>query len=182
MLGEGHYTVLLDQLIQVNADDHFIGPVDKWQAHTNSYLRTKEALPHRAFSIFIFNNKNELLLQKRSADKKTFPLCWTNTCCSHPNMVQLENQQLAQEPIRNALHRALMRELTLQISHLPFYFMGKIYYKQEAREVEGFGEYEVDYVFLCKLKEETLNYVAVPEEIAETKWIARHELPNFMKE
>ena len=58
MLGEGHYTVLLDQLIQVNADDHFIGPVDKWQAHTNSYLRTKEALPHRAFSIFIFNNKN----------------------------------------------------------------------------------------------------------------------------
>lgn len=40
--------------------------------------------------------------------------------------------------------------------------MGKIYYKQEAKEVEGYGEYEVDYVFLCKLKEEKLDYVAVP--------------------
>jgi isopentenyl-diphosphate delta-isomerase len=39
---------------------------------------------HRAFSVFLFNEKNELLLQQRAKEKITFPLYWTNTCCSHP--------------------------------------------------------------------------------------------------
>ena len=39
---------------------------------------------HRAFSVFLFNNNNQLLLQQRSSHKITFPLVWTNTCCSHP--------------------------------------------------------------------------------------------------
>jgi isopentenyl-diphosphate delta-isomerase len=85
------YEVLLNELISVKKDDEFASSIDKWRAHSNSYLASPDALPHRAFSIFLFNSRNQLLLQKRSIEKRTFPLCWTNTCCSHPNMVKLEN-------------------------------------------------------------------------------------------
>lgn len=49
------YEVLLNKLISVDANDQFIMAVDKWQAHSNDYLTSKNALPHRAFSIFLFN-------------------------------------------------------------------------------------------------------------------------------
>ena len=90
-------------------------------------------MPHRAFSIFLFNEQNELLMQKRSVDKKTFPLCWTNTCCSHPNMVKInETLENAEEPIRHSLHRALIRELKMEVPEQKFYFMEKILYKKEG--------------------------------------------------
>ena len=85
------YEVLLNELISVNKNDQFASSIDKWRAHSNSYLADPNSLPHRAFSIFLFNNQNQLLMQKRSVDKRTFPLCWTNTCCSHPNMVKLND-------------------------------------------------------------------------------------------
>ena len=50
--------------------------------HLNENI--KEGLLHRAFSVFLFNSKGELLLQQRAQEKITFPLYWTNTCCSHP--------------------------------------------------------------------------------------------------
>jgi isopentenyl-diphosphate delta-isomerase len=132
ILPELPYTVLLDTLILVTPHDEFASPVDKWKAHSNPYLSQNSSLPHRAFSIFLFNEHNQLLLQKRSADKRTFPLCWTNTCCSHPNMVRLSNQQLAEEPIRKALYRALQRELQIDLTQQPFYYKDKIVYKQEG--------------------------------------------------
>jgi isopentenyl-diphosphate delta-isomerase len=84
------YKVLLNELVAVTRMDQFIGSVDKWQAHTNKYITGGDSNPHRAFSIFLFNKENKLMFQRRSAEKKTFPLCWTNTCCSHPNMVMDE--------------------------------------------------------------------------------------------
>jgi isopentenyldiphosphate isomerase len=75
-----------------------------------------------------------------------------------------------------------MRELTLDLTHQSFYFMRKIFYKQEAKEVEGFGEYEVDYVFVCKLATDTLDFTPVPEEIDQACWISQEKLPIFMKE
>lgn len=48
---------------------------------------------HRAFSVFLFNSKNQLLLQQRSHKKITFPLCWTNTCCSHPLHFEAELEE-----------------------------------------------------------------------------------------
>jgi isopentenyl-diphosphate delta-isomerase len=124
------YEVLLNELIAVNARDGFVSSIDKWKAHSNTYLSLPDSLPHRAFSIFLFNGENKLLLQKRSAQKRTFPLCWTNTCCSHPNMVRMENGEVSEEPIRESLHRALHRELRMDLTNSPFYFMDKILYKQ----------------------------------------------------
>ncbi|MGY5351291.1 isopentenyl-diphosphate Delta-isomerase [Wenyingzhuangia sp. IMCC45533] len=66
----------MDQVILVNEQDEQIGVMEKIEAH-------EKALLHRAFSVFIFNDKGELMLQQRAADKYHSPLLWTNTCCSH---------------------------------------------------------------------------------------------------
>ena len=65
-----------EEVILVNEQDEQLGLMPKMEAH-------KKALLHRAFSVFVFNNKNELLLQQRAKDKYHSPKLWTNTCCSH---------------------------------------------------------------------------------------------------
>ncbi|WP_369047545.1 isopentenyl-diphosphate Delta-isomerase [Tenacibaculum sp. UWU-22] len=65
-----------EQVILVDQQDNPIGLMEKIEAH-------EKALLHRAFSVFIFNDKNELMLQQRAAEKYHSPLLWTNTCCSH---------------------------------------------------------------------------------------------------
>ena len=65
-----------EQVILVDEQDNQIGLMEKIEAH-------EKALLHRAFSVFVFNDKKELMLQQRAADKYHSPLLWTNTCCSH---------------------------------------------------------------------------------------------------
>ena len=95
-----HYSqtkFLNDQLILLDLNDNPIGSLSKLDAHL---LSNKNTHPHRAFSIFLFDSKNRLLLQKRADIKVTFPLLWTNTCCSHPLNIEGENTP---ENINNAL-------------------------------------------------------------------------------
>ena len=66
------------QVILVNEKDEATGVAEKMDAH-------RQGLLHRAFSIFIFNRKGELLLQQRSLNKYHSGGLWTNTCCSHPS-------------------------------------------------------------------------------------------------
>ena len=65
-----------EYVILVNEQDEPIGQMEKMEAH-------EKALLHRAFSVFIFNDKKELMLQQRAAHKYHSPLLWANTCCSH---------------------------------------------------------------------------------------------------
>ena len=65
-----------EQVILVNEKDEPIGLMNKLEAHEKAAL-------HRAFSVFILNNKNEIMLQQRAHHKYHSPLLWTNTCCSH---------------------------------------------------------------------------------------------------
>ena len=65
-----------EKVILVNENDEPIGLMPKLEAH-------EKALLHRAFSVFILNEKNELMLQQRAHHKYHSPLLWTNTCCSH---------------------------------------------------------------------------------------------------
>ena len=65
-----------EHVILVNKDDEQIGVMPKMEAH-------EKALLHRAFSVFVFNSKNELMLQQRALHKYHSPGLWTNTCCSH---------------------------------------------------------------------------------------------------
>lgn len=68
---DNEYVILVDE------NDHMIGTAEKIAAHKNPKL-------HRAFSIFVFNSRGELLIQKRAANKYHCPGLWANTCCGHP--------------------------------------------------------------------------------------------------
>lgn len=72
-----------DQCITVTAADQVVGHASKYEAHRFDAVQPSGIL-HRAFSVFLFNSRNQLLLQQRAACKVTFPNVWTNTCCSHP--------------------------------------------------------------------------------------------------
>ena len=67
----------MEYVVLVDENDHEIGTMEKQAAHVTPHL-------HRAFSIFLFNSKGELLMQQRALSKYHSPGLWTNTCCSHP--------------------------------------------------------------------------------------------------
>ncbi len=72
-----------DECVLVDERDAVLGAASKFDAHRFEPHQSRGRL-HRAFSVFLFNSRNELLLQQRAASKITFPNVWTNTCCSHP--------------------------------------------------------------------------------------------------
>ncbi len=84
----------MDEVVLVNKNNEVLGYMEKLEAH-------KKGLLHRAFSVFIFNSDNELLLQKRSKIKYHSGGLWTNTCCSHPkkneSFFEAANKRLHEE-------------------------------------------------------------------------------------
>ena len=114
-------------IILVNEKDEQVGTMEKMEVH-------QKALLHRAFSIFIFNEKNEMLLHKRAADKYHSPALWTNACCSHP--------QPGQDIIVAALQR-LQEEMGFTTTiQKAFDFIYK------ATFDNGLTEHEFDHVFI----------------------------------
>ena len=115
-----------EQVILVNEYDEQIGLMPKMEAHEKAVL-------HRAFSVFVFNTKNELMLQQRAAHKYHSPLLWTNTCCSHPR---------PGETLEDAAYRRLQEEMGFQteLSHA-FSFTYRATLDKELIE------HEVDHVF-----------------------------------
>ena len=85
---------MIEEVILVDEFDNAIGVMEKLEAHQKGSL-------HRAFSIFIFNDKGELLLQQRALNKYHSAGLWTNTCCSHPrpneDTLQAANRRLIEE-------------------------------------------------------------------------------------
>lgn len=82
-----------------------------------------KGLLHRAFSIFLFNDKNELLLQQRANEKITFANMWTNTCCSHPLAIPSElgfDLEGAISGVKNAAQRKLLQELGIPSKEVSF--------------------------------------------------------------
>ena len=115
------YVVLVDEL------DNKVGLMEKMEAHINPTL-------HRAFSIFIFNSKNEMLLQQRALSKNQTPGLWTNTCCSHPR---------DGESLHDATKRRLQEEMGMQCElKEAFSFIYK------ADVMQGLVEHEFDHVFI----------------------------------
>jgi isopentenyl-diphosphate delta-isomerase len=90
-----------EPLILVDSDDNILGYKNKKDCHDG------DGILHRAFSIFIFNDDGELLLQQRSEQKRLWPMFWANTCCSHPRRG---------EETPDAANRRLQEELGLKAS------------------------------------------------------------------
>ena len=103
-------------------------------------------LLHRAFSVFLFDSDNRLLLQQRASEKITFPDMWTNTCCSHPLGVPGETgSDLAAsvQGAKRAAQRKLDQELGIKAEQVPlndFQFLTRIHYK--APSDGKWGEHE----------------------------------------
>lgn len=142
----------MEEVILVNEQDEVLGTMEKLLAHETGSL-------HRAISVFIFNSKNELLLQRRAAHKYHSGGLWSNTCCSHP---RLNEDTLA------AAHRRLDEEMGMK-TELEFKF--RFQYKSDMPN--GLVENEVDHIFFGQTDDlPILN----PEEVDKYKYISLAEL------
>lgn len=115
-----------EKIILVDENDREIGTCEKQKTH-------ELALLHRAFSISIFNDKDELLLQQRAFSKYHSGGLWSNTCCSHPR----ENETLEQ-----AIHRRLKEEMGFDCDLIK---MKEFIYKVELDH--GLTEHEYLHVY-----------------------------------
>jgi len=143
-----------EKVILVDKNDNQVGLMPKLEAHEKGVL-------HRAFSIFIFNSKYELLLQKRASSKYHSGGLWTNTCCSHPR---------EGEDILDAANRRLDEEMGIKTS------LRKVYdfiYKAELDN--QLTEHEFDHVFYGVFdKDPILN----KDEAEDFKWVDMETLNN----
>ena len=112
-------------------------------------------LLHRAFSVFLFNSDNKLLLQQRAHEKITFPDMWTNTCCSHPLDEPGETGVGAEaiEGAKRAAQRKLYQELGIKAKYVPlekFQFLTRIHYKAPCGD-GTWGEHESQSISLVRI-------------------------------
>ncbi|WP_067148762.1 isopentenyl-diphosphate Delta-isomerase [Pseudotamlana agarivorans] len=136
-----------EKVILVNEKDEKIGLMPKMEAH-------EKALLHRAFSVFVFNDKNELMLQQRALDKYHSPGLWTNTCCSH---------QRDGESNLDAGRRRLQEEMGFEVP-----LEESISFMYKAPFDNGLTEHEYDHIMLGTYNgEPNIN----PDEVASWKWM-----------
>ena len=136
-----------EQVILVNSQDEQIGTMPKMEAHEKAVL-------HRAFSVFIFNAQNELMLQQRAAHKYHSPLLWTNTCCSHQRVGE-SNLEAGSRRLQEEMGFVTpLKETTWFIYKAPF--------------DNGLTEHELDHIMVGHYEAEP---VINPEEVEAWKWM-----------
>ena len=145
-----------EKVILVNEKDEQIGLMPKMEAH-------EKALLHRAFSVFVFNEKNELMIQQRAHEKYHSPGLWTNTCCSH---------QREGESNVDAGKRRLQEEMGFSTD-----LKDTISFIYKAPFENGLTEHEFDHILVGKFEgEPDLN----PAEVSDWKWMSLEELRDDM--
>ncbi len=116
-----------ENVILVDQDDRQIGLMPKMEAHEKAEL-------HRAFSVFILNDRGEIMLQQRAADKYHSPSLWTNTCCSHQREGE-SNREAGKRRLREEMgFETELKELFSFIYKAPF--------------DNGLTEHELDHVMV----------------------------------
>jgi isopentenyl-diphosphate delta-isomerase len=140
-------------LILVDADDNDTGHLSKAECHDGA------GILHRAFSVFLFNDAGELLLQQRGAEKRLWPMYWSNSCCSHPRKG---------ESLEIATSRRLQDELNIGAV---LEFVYKFSY-QASFGLAG-SENELCWIYLGRLSEKA---IANTTEIEALRYISADEL------
>lgn len=142
-----------DAVVLVDINDNELGTMPKLEAHIIGAL-------HRAFSIFIFNSKHQLLIQQRAAVKYHSGSLWANTCCSHPRPNELLSQ---------AIHRRLDEELGMQCDEMQT--IGTILYNEKV--TDNLIEHEFDHLYLGFSDQlPQCN----PDEVMDYRWISLDSL------
>ena len=150
--------VLEERIILVDHQDNEVGMMEKMEAHLTGVL-------HRAFSVFIFNTKGELLMQQRELHKYHSGGKWSNTCCSHPRLG---------EDTSDAANRRLKEEMGMEC-HLQYAFN----FTYQTIIQDNIIEYEFDHVYFGV--SDQLPTIAAGE-VAAFKYMPMDELANELKE
>lgn len=171
-LDETQATMMAEAVLQVDENDHIVGPISKADSHFGS------GALHRAFSVLLFDKKNRLLLQQRAHDKITFPSVWANSCCSHPLASAEEMNEENAMGVKIAAVRKLEQELGIDPSSVPiedFHFITKM--KYSARMNAEWIEREIDHILMIQADVEVHPN---PNEVASIRWVDEHELEEML--
>jgi isopentenyl-diphosphate Delta-isomerase len=186
-----------DMLVAVDENDILIPRVNLSKKDGHSFTaETPRATLHRAFSLFLFNSENKLLLTQRAASKITFPNVWTNTVCSHPLYDMNPNEADATPDayphfpgIKHAAVRKGLHELGLLPHDLPverMQFITRFHYWAADTVTYGksspWGEHEVDYILFVKANSATVPVQAHPDEVADYKYVSLDELKEMRRD
>ncbi|KAL2743540.1 isopentenyl-diphosphate Delta-isomerase 1 [Vespula maculifrons] len=134
-----------------------------------------------AFSVFLFNKDNDLLLQKRSPWKVTFPGYYTNSCCSHP-LAEIPGETLEDDAIgiRRAAQRRLNYELGIPLSEIQlsdFFYLSRIHYFSSGDGI--WGEHEIDYILF--LQKDHITIDPNPDEVSEVQWVSKSMINDLTR-
>ena len=141
-----------EYVILVDKNDNPIGKMEKLEAH-------EKALLHRAFSVFIFNDKEELMLQQRALSKYHSPGLWTNTCCSHQRFGESNIEAGKRRLMEEMGFSVDLEEITSFIYKAPF--------------DNGLTEHELDHILVGHYNEKPNPN---PEEVEDWKWMTVNDV------
>jgi isopentenyl-diphosphate delta-isomerase len=137
-----------EEVLLVDEFDRPVGVMEKMEAHRKARL-------HRAFSVFIFSPKGEMLLQRRALSKYHSGGLWTNACCSHPR---------PGEETCAAARRRLSEELGFDV---PLEKIFEFTYRSEFDN--GLTEHEYDHVYVGYYDRDVRPD---PEEVSQWRWLS----------
>jgi isopentenyl-diphosphate delta-isomerase len=143
-----------EYVILVNEKDQEIGLMPKLEAHQKAVL-------HRAFSVFIFNSENELMLQQRASSKYHSPNLWTNTCCSHQRSGESNIQAGTRRLYEEMGFTTTLNEITSFIYKAPF--------------DNGLTEHELDHIMVGYYNDDP---VINSDEVEDWKWMKIEDVKN----
>ena len=149
--------MLEENVILVNQNDEQIGLMPKLEAHEKAVL-------HRAFSVFVLNSKNEIMLQQRAHQKYHSPLLWTNTCCSHQREGETNIQAGSRRLFEEMGFKTELKELFHFIYKAPF--------------DNGLTEHELDHVMIGYYDDAPEINV---EEVEDWKWMKIEDVKEDME-
>jgi len=143
-----------EKLILVDDDDREVGTLSKSACHDG------DGVLHRAFSVFLFDARGQLLIQQRAGEKRLWPLFWANSCCSHPR---------AGEEMSEATVRRTGEELgvTAEVE-----FVYKFQYQANYRDLGA--EHELCWVYIGLTNEAEVR--PNPAEIADWQFLTPAEV------
>jgi len=145
-----------EKVILVNENDEQIGLMEKIEAH-------EKALLHRAFSVFVYNDKNEVMIQQRALSKYHSPGLWTNTCCSHQKEGETNVEAGKRRLMEEMGFQTGLKEVTSFIYKAPF--------------DNGLSEHEYDYILVGHYNDDPkIN----PDEVASWKWMSLEDIKKDM--
>ena len=175
--------LLAEKCILVDENDREVGHASKKECHLKTSGNEGRTPLHRAFSLFMFNKNNELLLQQRSDTKVTFPGLWTNTCCSHPLFLNDERETKNGLGAKIAAQRKVWQEIGVPAQACPIdqmQFISRILYYADSDD--QWAEHELDYILFLKSNQEKIQLEANPEEVQNVMYLKKSDLTDFVKD